>query len=693
MRKTYEKGITLIALVVTIIVLLIIAGVSILMLTGNNGIINQAVKAKFLTEVSTLKEQLEIQEIGEGKEIQFGTIEGALDISSEYNEKLLIENGKLVYNPDKVSEKEKEWLEGIGIKGKSNYYLIMMEETKAKFMGQENIGTLEEFRDLVNAGNFNYDTAYIIENITINGSEENNWIPIGKTEDKPFEKIIEGNNNTIEGICIRTENECQGIFGYNTGTIKNINLRNLNMEMGAHSGGLAAYNNGGLIENCIVSESEIKGTGKEMGGIVGINYGGIVRKCINNSCTINNIGDYATGGIVGWNNEGSTTENCKNYADVKGIRDTGGVVGTNEKSSIVDNCSNSGTISVKGKIDSENYKQSNVGGIAGLSRTTCIVKNSTNDGKISIDNETEDIELNRFIGGIVGYNTDKCRIEKSINNAEIEGGQWVGGIAGQTEKNSFIEGCINTGKVTATGRLEPSDNRRHARLGGIAGNLSNTSQIEFSINNGKIYGNGIGTGGICGNLSGESIIENCYNTANINNEGMQTGGISGAIASGATLKCCYNAGEIVGKNYVGGLTGHLGWDGTGYIENCYNAGSVKATDNIYVGGLCFSYDGEIKNSYNIGKVICNTTTKYQGGIAAKRDREDEKCVIYNSYYLEGTSDGALNQEDIEGEAEIRTENQMKLEDFVTLLNTGNEKAIWKKSENNKNKGYPILNWQ
>ena len=41
-----NKGITLIALVITIIVLLILAGVSIAMLTGNNGILTQANNAK-----------------------------------------------------------------------------------------------------------------------------------------------------------------------------------------------------------------------------------------------------------------------------------------------------------------------------------------------------------------------------------------------------------------------------------------------------------------------------------------------------------------------------------------------------------------------------------------------------------------------------------------------------------------------
>ena len=45
-----QRGITLIALVITIIVLLILAGVSIAMLTGNNGILTQVQKAKNRTE-------------------------------------------------------------------------------------------------------------------------------------------------------------------------------------------------------------------------------------------------------------------------------------------------------------------------------------------------------------------------------------------------------------------------------------------------------------------------------------------------------------------------------------------------------------------------------------------------------------------------------------------------------------------
>lgn len=55
-----NKGITLIALVVTIIVLLILAGVSIAMLTGQNGILNKATEAKEQSAAGALDEAAKI---------------------------------------------------------------------------------------------------------------------------------------------------------------------------------------------------------------------------------------------------------------------------------------------------------------------------------------------------------------------------------------------------------------------------------------------------------------------------------------------------------------------------------------------------------------------------------------------------------------------------------------------------------
>ena len=57
-----KKGITLIALVITIIVLLILAGISIAMLTGENGILTQAQRAKTETENAATNEQARLDE-------------------------------------------------------------------------------------------------------------------------------------------------------------------------------------------------------------------------------------------------------------------------------------------------------------------------------------------------------------------------------------------------------------------------------------------------------------------------------------------------------------------------------------------------------------------------------------------------------------------------------------------------------
>ncbi len=55
-----NKGITLIALVITIIVLLILAGVAIAMLSGENGILKKAAEAKTKTEKAQLDEQAKL---------------------------------------------------------------------------------------------------------------------------------------------------------------------------------------------------------------------------------------------------------------------------------------------------------------------------------------------------------------------------------------------------------------------------------------------------------------------------------------------------------------------------------------------------------------------------------------------------------------------------------------------------------
>lgn len=59
-----EKGITLVALVLTIIVLLVLASISITVLNGENGIVTKAKTAKEETERAGYKEELDLIGIG-----------------------------------------------------------------------------------------------------------------------------------------------------------------------------------------------------------------------------------------------------------------------------------------------------------------------------------------------------------------------------------------------------------------------------------------------------------------------------------------------------------------------------------------------------------------------------------------------------------------------------------------------------
>ena len=71
-----NKGITLVALVVTIIVLIILAGISINLILGDNGIITIAKKAKENTELAKVEEETELNELYAQLENNGGTSGG-----------------------------------------------------------------------------------------------------------------------------------------------------------------------------------------------------------------------------------------------------------------------------------------------------------------------------------------------------------------------------------------------------------------------------------------------------------------------------------------------------------------------------------------------------------------------------------------------------------------------------------------
>ena len=112
-----QKGITLIALVVTIIVLLILAGISISMLTGQNGILNRAQEAKEKTDQSQKDENQKIQEYE--------------DIINQYSGNLPTREETKPYFPnDTFSYKEGTLSTGLVIMDSNNNEYVWVEVPK-----------------------------------------------------------------------------------------------------------------------------------------------------------------------------------------------------------------------------------------------------------------------------------------------------------------------------------------------------------------------------------------------------------------------------------------------------------------------------------------------------------------------------------------------------------------------------------
>ena len=109
-----NKGITLIALVVTIIVLLILAGISIAMLTGQNGILNRAAEAKEKTRVAQEDENEKLQ--------------GYEKIINQYAENLPIGENTTPYLPNSTfSKKEGDLSTGLVIKDSNDNEYVWVE--------------------------------------------------------------------------------------------------------------------------------------------------------------------------------------------------------------------------------------------------------------------------------------------------------------------------------------------------------------------------------------------------------------------------------------------------------------------------------------------------------------------------------------------------------------------------------------
>ena len=142
MLKNNAKGITLIALIITIIVLLVLAGVTIAMLTGENGIINKAMQAKNRTEEAKETEEAGLKEIENylnGKSVEAGVVVQDLkSIKSDGTEGEAI--GKKISDGAGGVVPVPEGFYYVGGTVKSGVVISDSEDDKNKYNGQEVVG-------------------------------------------------------------------------------------------------------------------------------------------------------------------------------------------------------------------------------------------------------------------------------------------------------------------------------------------------------------------------------------------------------------------------------------------------------------------------------------------------------------------------------------------------------------------------
>ncbi|RZV14659.1 beta strand repeat-containing protein, partial [Aliarcobacter butzleri] len=190
--------------------------------------------------------------------------------------------------------------------------------TQLQNINNSNILTQNYYFNLLN--NLNSSTAGYM------GNTGAGWNPIGNYLNN-FNGTFDGKGFTISDLYInRLSQSYVGLFGWISGTIKNLGLVDENITGNSAVGGLVGINNG-TIQNSYAT-GLVTGSGSTIGGLVGQNYGTIQNSYASNLITGNNY----VGGLVGFNEEtiqnsfydknkftGNGVGNQTNHTEVTGL--------------------------------------------------------------------------------------------------------------------------------------------------------------------------------------------------------------------------------------------------------------------------------------------------------------------------------------------------------------------------------------
>lgn len=217
-RNKKEHGITLLALVVTIIVLLILAGITIGAITGDDGIINKAKDSKKESEIAQWEERIDTAIINAENKHRNPTLEDVID--ELYEEDIIDDKEKDVdRETGAITTNEPEYV----IEGKLDDYL----DNKGTEESEPEPEPEPTPPDLINSNTtFAYNPSTLTNGdvkVTITTTVGNGFTlqysKNGTTWDNYTEAITMTENGAIYARLVNNENEAGG---YTTGNVANI---------------------------------------------------------------------------------------------------------------------------------------------------------------------------------------------------------------------------------------------------------------------------------------------------------------------------------------------------------------------------------------------------------------------------------------------------------------------------------------
>ena len=415
---------------------------------------------------------------------------------------------------------------------------------------------LKTFADWVNSGNTGENKYFELTN-NIDGS----GVPvIGSLvygAERRFKGTFDGNGFSISNVN-RTNNSTNqqgdlGLFGYVQGTIKNLIVLNGTITLSVD--------------------------GKSVGAIAGSTYeGSVIERCFNAGCTVqvtsSNMNAAQTGGIIGAAGGSTTIRYSGNSAVIKNNSKNaraGGIMGIqNEGTTTITECFNAGSITAGTSSSNESF----AGGIIGQNGTVSYCYNTgsiTANAESKSEDTTKNISFFDHCEGLT-VTLEDYRYLKTTEYA------YCGGIVGYS--TTSVKYCYNTGSINGGKARVLTDTEMHLHaITDRANTYSITQNQDILVL--FDYDENIFFSGINGNINISST--NCFSTYN-------------NLYSNVS---CYISEHVYSKRIPGGDTNISNTTRLDVYSNAYNLNQTISVYNIP------NLDATVKNTSV--KVFCSST--------------------------------------------------------------------------------------